>query len=183
MTLAELMTTIESPRFRIETNTASDLRTFQRSVHQHPAVRQLVETLASPEAQHHVLNRILSLSRQSPDPRYENAADTPLSVYLVTLNGRDAELARVGAQVISEAKQCWWARAIADHIILGRNLGTSAADVITDVTFGRSRNVSMSQGDRAGDAVILAGLASGTGRQVTFWSKKVRINNELARAA
>jgi hypothetical protein len=102
MPLAEILKTIESPVFQIEVNVASDLRTFLAAVREHLATRQLIEHLTSPSAQERVLNRVFTLSRQSPDPRYENPSDTPLGVYLFALSVHDVVLAGVAAQAIGE---------------------------------------------------------------------------------
>ena len=145
-------------------------------------MRQLVDYLGSPEAQERVLNRVLTLARQSPDLRYENSADTPLSVYLLALGVHDAALARVAAQAIAETKQCWWARRIAEDILLGRNVRTSSRDDTADITFGETHRVTLVQADATGESVIITGLAT-PGARMQLWSKSIRTDNQLAHAA
>jgi hypothetical protein len=183
MPLAEILKTIESPVFQIEVNVASDLRTFLAAVREHLATRQLIEHLTSPSAQERVLNRVFTLSRQSPDPRYENPSDTPLGVYLFALSVHDVVLAGVAAQAIGEARQCWWASKMAEQIVLGRNVKSFSADEATDIDLRdrTRRRVTTNQSEGAGESVITAGLL-GSGSRMKLWSRRVRIDNQPAAA-
>lgn len=184
MSFVDTMSFIEGPRFRLETNVASDLRTFQRAVTNHPAVVEMMRHLGSLEAREQLFDRILALSRLAPDPRYENPADTPLSAYLLIMKATDPALAAVAAQAVAAASQCWWAAMIAGHILSKKDTKSSSGDTASTFGSGTGQRFSLKQTREVGDSLVSGGLIRDLSRTATVkvWSTVVGIQNESVAA-
>lgn len=116
MTLQEIMRLVEGHEFAARLNLASDMRTLLSIALQQDEIRRLIELLEKPEAQEEVLRRVVQISRQRIDPRYENPGDAALAVYVWVLNVRGSRLARLAADAAIEAPHCWWAEKIVQQV-------------------------------------------------------------------
>ncbi len=126
MTLQEAMAEIESHELAARLNVASDSRTFFQLAQGQKAVLDLEQKLDSYEVKVRILSRAWKLSRYKVDLRYENQWDTALAVYVWLISRKDFALARIAADAVIEAPQCWWAAKISRHIILGKLLHSDA---------------------------------------------------------
>lgn len=82
MTFNEAQMEIESGAMITRLNVASGLKMFLRGIQGEAAVQDLRSMLAARDIQEQVLSRLIQLSRQRIDKRYENPWDTTLTVYL-----------------------------------------------------------------------------------------------------
>jgi hypothetical protein len=126
MIFKEAMRKVESHEFAAYLNIASDIRTFLRAAQQEEAVLTLLKDLDSLENCWQILIRIFELSRQQIDLRYENQWDTALAIYVWLINLKDFDLAKIAAFVADRAPQCWWAKKISRHILLGEQVYNNA---------------------------------------------------------
>jgi hypothetical protein len=79
----------------------------------------------SPKA---VLGRLINLTRQSVDPRYDNPNDIAMATYLFALQQTDSALARIGAEAVIGVAGAWWASKIA-YVILDRSWMMNGAPI------------------------------------------------------
>lgn len=117
MTFDEALRDIESLDFAARVNIASDLRTFLRVAGDQESVRTVANEIVSEEKQQRLLFEALRLSRMQVDFRYENPWDSALAVFLWLLSSKVPPLARVAAEAVVQARQCWWALRMAHGIL------------------------------------------------------------------
>lgn len=143
MSFIEAMREIESHAFIARLGIASDFNSLLRAMKLEPSVQTISDELESRDKQDQVLSKILSLVRQRTDIRYENPWDIALTVYLWLLSSKGLSAARVAAQVIAEAQQCWWAKELAGKVLSDSYIHTASANTmnyasITGLVFKKS---------------------------------------------
>lgn len=118
MTFGGALKEVESHDLAARLNVASDFGTFLRAAQQQQSVRALIQELGSRKRLQEVFYRILELSRQKVDLRYENQWDTAIALYVLLISLKDFDLAKIAAQVAAQMPQCWWAKKVSTHIRL-----------------------------------------------------------------
>lgn len=173
------MEIIESYEFLAQVGVASDLRTFQHAIQRHPAVLALSQHLAFSTPRKQLLGRIFRLSKLRIDPRYENAADTPLAVYLSLLAQQHPPVAALAAEIVSHIPQCWWADKTARHIILKKHVQNSAGNTRSMVILQEVPQFSTHQEDPSGESLIIGAMAHPalTPDDIDLWSTNVQLEN------
>jgi hypothetical protein len=117
MSLQQLAEQIESHEFAIQTNVVSGTRQFFRAIAEQAPVRQLRSEIQSQDLAHELVIRISKLSHQRVDVRYENPFDTAFATYLWVLQSVHPELARVAAEGIVQAPNCFWSSSLAESLL------------------------------------------------------------------
>jgi len=117
MSLQQLAEQIESHEFAIQTNVVSGTRQFFRAIAEQEPVRQLRSEIQSQDLARELVIRISKLSRQRVDVRYENPFDTAFATYLWALQSVHPELARVAAEGIVQAPNCFWSSRLAESLL------------------------------------------------------------------
>src|SRR5262249_48025310 len=114
MNTTEAMERIEAPAFTEVVNVTSDFRTFLRLLPSQPEVAALA---AAPDDNlaPKLLARVEELTRGPIERGYVHPADVALAAYLWLLSTRDAATATTAAETVLAAKQCWWARQMAEY--------------------------------------------------------------------
>ena len=127
MTNPDCFSEIESHKFaaRVEVGGSFDL--LVKAAGSEESVRDLLARLDSnPEICYAVLQRVLELSQRSPDFRYENPFDTPMTIYLWLLTLTDLALSKMAAEAIIHAPRCWWAAKLANNVLLDQHLRSNS---------------------------------------------------------
>lgn len=117
MSLAAVITAIESPQFATFLGLANNSRMFRDVVENIPAARQLLTELKEPANTRKLLARTESLVREQDDVRYRNQRDAAIAIYVWALNETDGSLGRLAASVVLESPRLWWARKTALDIL------------------------------------------------------------------
>jgi len=117
MSITKQFDEIESHEMAAQVNVASSLRVASRIVKDHPTVRELVRQLRRPGIPERILERVLMLTRQVTDPRYEDPHDTALMIYAWLLYQHDPDLAIMASAEICQVPNLWWASKIATKIL------------------------------------------------------------------
>ena len=134
MTLRDAIKEIESHDLAARLNLGSDFRTFLRAAQQEESIQFLMQKLAFPEVHNEVIGRVLEIAKQRFDPRYECPWDTAFAVYLLLLDIRCSDSAKLVAQQILQTPQIWWARSVANRIIWGKHFHSDAGFEQFDAT-------------------------------------------------
>jgi hypothetical protein len=116
MTFQEAQQEIESSALATRLNVASGLKTFLRAIQAERAVCELRKMLVARVTQENILSRLIELSRQRIDRRYENPWDTALTIYLWLLSSIDQNLLSLAADIVAQAPQCWWAQKLSSQL-------------------------------------------------------------------
>ena len=140
MTLTDAMARIESLEFDVLVNVASDFQTFLLAAQQEEAVWFLYRALKKQENCRRLLSRIMVIRDRDIDERYVNPGDTALTVYLWGIHLHDWELAKLAAVIVLEARQCWWARRLAQHILLEQPTFSHAEDTTSENSVGQPQD-------------------------------------------
>ena len=130
--MIELFRCAESRDTAVEVSVASGFRVFQIGVRRLSVTAQLLgQAHGNPKYQRMIAARIAALVEQQIDLRYLHPHDIPLAIYLWVLHRLDEHLARTAAIVVLHARNCSWARSMAERILTDEE---SAADTgIRDV--------------------------------------------------
>ncbi len=120
MSAQSLFRQIESHELAAKLNVASDLRTFLRGASQEEAIQHLSKELRAPSFREETAARAITLASTRVDPRYENPADTALTLYVWLLSLKDLPMARLAADAVVNAQNCWWGIRVARDVLLGR---------------------------------------------------------------
>lgn len=120
MIITQLCDAIESHKMAALVNTASSLEVALHIIRTDQAVRALAKELRSPLVADHVLSRVLELTAQAVDPRYENPNDTALAIYAWLLSRHDSLLSYLACAAMSQVPNLWWASKVATGIIQHR---------------------------------------------------------------
>lgn len=121
MTIAELFNAIESHKMAAEVNIASSRRLANEIVRSHPIVRELADKMKKPRVTERIFLRLLGLTSQATDPRYENPSDIALLAYLLLLSWRDRQLALIAGSAVCQMPNLWWASKMATDILERRS--------------------------------------------------------------
>jgi hypothetical protein len=117
MSLQQLIGQIESHEFAIHTNVVSGTGQFFRAIAEQVPANQLRSEIKSPTLARELVIRISKLSRQRVDIRYENPFDTAFATYLWALQSVHPPLARIAAEGIVQAPNCFWSSRLAESIL------------------------------------------------------------------
>ena len=134
MTFQEAQREIESGSMAIRLNVASGLKTFMRAIQGERAVCELRQMLIAKEMQEHVLSRLIALSRQRIDRRYENPWDTALTIYLWLISSVDQDLLHLAADIVAQAPQCWWAQKLSSQLLREREMQAKSSVLAHNIT-------------------------------------------------
>ena len=149
MSLQDVMLKVEDHQFAAEMNLASGSVTFYNSLRNHWVFRELAEQMKGPNVPEAVLRRLIELSNRSVQPQFENPFDVALTTYLTMLDLYNPELVRRGAEVVSQAPNCWWATEMALRLLARIDLGqmtTIASEPAMNATsLGRTPRVIATQ--------------------------------------
>lgn len=156
MPLPQLVEQIESHEFAIQTNVVSGSRLFFRAIAEQPSVRHLCSEMRSQDFARQLVIRISKLSHQRVDVRYENPLDTAFATYLWALQSTHPELARVAAEGVVQAPNCFWSSRLAEAIL--RDTFTSGSGSTMFEKDGQT-HVDMFATPYAGESQIIGDLA------------------------
>lgn len=118
MAWQEVFQQIESEEFAASLNIASSRSVFLDFLSDNSAIRSLVELLRKDsENADRVLARIKLLIGLQIDYRYENPHDSALAAYAWALANEAPDLAPLAAEMLTNARQIWWAREVATLIL------------------------------------------------------------------
>lgn len=124
MTFQEAQMEIESGSMVTRLNVASGLKTFLRGIQGERAVQELRSILVARDIQEQVLSRLIQLSRQRIDRRYENPWDTAITVYLWVISSVDQALSVLAAEIVAQAPHCWWAQRLSSQLLSEQQMHT-----------------------------------------------------------
>lgn len=127
MTFNEAQMEIESGAMITRLNVASGLKMFLRGIQGEAAVQDLRSMLAARDIQEQVLSRLIQLSRQRIDKRYENPWDTTLTVYLWAISSVNQALSVLAAEIVAQAPQCWWAQKLSNQLLSEQQVQTRSS--------------------------------------------------------
>jgi hypothetical protein len=150
---------IESHDFAANINVASDFKTFLLATYNQKAVKIVLKDLYSQELRTKIFYRILELSHQQFDKRYENPWDIPLAVYLWLLSNYNDELTKIGANIVTQIPQCWWASKVARYILL-KEREYNNADNQKNIFHGQDLFVTQSQTTDSEEVILHVNLMS-----------------------
>lgn len=159
--MASTLEEIESNEFAVRLGVASNFRTFLRAAQQEEAVWRVLRELYSQGGRlvlSQILQRVLELSNEQVDFRYENPWDTALTVYLWLLSLKDSEAAETAASAVSRALNCWWATKIARSVLLREQLQNDAGMTLVDVPSPRQKPSTGRWLSNASDLVLAVSL-------------------------
>jgi len=125
---------IESDSMAIRLNVASGFKSFLRAIQGERAVCELRKMLETKAAQENLLSRLIELSRQRIDRRYENPWDTALTIYLWLISSVDQNLSDLSAEIVAQAPQCWWAQKLSNQLLKERELQVASSFLAPNVT-------------------------------------------------
>jgi hypothetical protein len=154
MTVQQLFERIESPTFSYRVTVESSLRRALLNIADQPDCQSLINLIKTEGKSEPVLSRLIVLTRQSVDPRYQNPHDVAMATYLFTLQQTNAQVARIGAEATIAVAGTWWASKIA-QLILDRAWITNVSSGV--MTHGPSGPISSSQNAR--DDFLVSSLA------------------------
>lgn len=116
MSFDESMREIESHKVAVHLNVTSGLKNFLKAIQEETAVSALLEQLDSPEKYLKIFSRVIELSKQLVDPRYENQWDIALAIYVWMLSLVNFKLAIMASEIVIQIPRCWWATKISQNL-------------------------------------------------------------------
>ena len=134
MTFQEAQQEIESSAMATRLNVASGLKTFLRAIQGERAVCALRKMLDATATQENILSRLIELSRQRIDRRYENPWDTALTIYLLLISSVDQSLLILAADIVAQAPQCWWAQKLSSQLLSERETKAKSSALAHNIT-------------------------------------------------
>ena len=118
MALDELLLLIESTAFAIEAGLVSGYHSFQQITRKKPLTHELIVVLfEAQEVQIQLLSRVINLTSVEFNTQYANPYDTALAVYIDALSFFSPDLAKIGAQAVSNSENCYWAIFAANRLL------------------------------------------------------------------
>ena len=121
MAIDELFKAVESARYSAYCNVAGSLGILISALDNTPEMSALTDAVkAMPSDAVKVLNRLKLLADMSPDPAYENPNDIAMASYVLALSRISDALHPLGplaGSIALMARQTWWARAMANHVM------------------------------------------------------------------
>jgi len=131
MSLQKLLAQIESESFVSSVNVVSTRRAFIEALFQNTDFTNLVKSLRdNADYRTALLARIRELATSQINHRYENPYDTAMATYAWALTQVSPKIARIGAELLTSARQTWWAREIAALIL--EEIPVSFVDDVTE---------------------------------------------------
>jgi hypothetical protein len=119
--MLEISKEIESEEFSINVNLASGFRTFVRAVYTEPVVKTLLADEGDDLAVI-FMQRIDNLFETPFDAQYEHPCDAAIATCLLILWHKDSDIAYDIATNQKRFSNCWWARKMAEHILIWKPL-------------------------------------------------------------
>lgn len=116
-TIEAALAEIESTRYSIQVNLASDLRTFLRAVERHPSVQALLGAPLSPDDLAAISGRARNLIASEANDVYEHPADAAVATYLLILSRCSPEKACALADEFAVDDKWWWARKVVERML------------------------------------------------------------------
>jgi len=126
MKLEDVLREIEGPKFAAEANFASGSKAFHGGLRNHRVFRGLVELMKEPNVPQAVFRRMVELASRPVQLPFENPYDTALTTYLTALDLNSPELVERGAEAVSKAPNCWWAREMSLRVLERAHQGQMA---------------------------------------------------------
>jgi hypothetical protein len=117
---------IESLELAIFLNATSNLDMFLQAVQENDLITELLEGMKSADNCSLIFRRVISLSKQLVDVKYENRWDVPLAVYVWALSVRTFQLSTIAASAIANTPRCWWALKVSINILNGSRIYNEA---------------------------------------------------------
>lgn len=127
MTFEEARMEIESDAMAMRLNVASGLKMFLRGIQAEAAVQELRRMLVAIDIQNQAVSRLIQLSKQRIDRRYENPLDTALTIYLWAISSIDQTLSVLVAEIVAQAPQCWWAQKLSSQLLSEQQIFTKSS--------------------------------------------------------
>jgi hypothetical protein len=178
VSLRKLFEQIESNRTAAVVNVASGKSSFFRNILSLPAVTELGELCKEPANAADVLRRVIALSAQAVDERYENPFDACLSAYLLILQEERPDLAQVAAAAIRRAANCWWSVDLARGILNRKMIRTSpqeSGNVEIANIFHLPSSSTRFDGNETGDMLLIWDFLSSPREAMRgIWTAEVR---------
>lgn len=118
MSIKTAVKAMESIEFGAALDVADNFRIFYKALRGHPDMTSLLDALqkAPTEAQT-ILDRIIALLPQNPEPEYAHPFDATLAGYLYGLQNTHPSLAHDAALQIMQTPNLWWARKMAEQVL------------------------------------------------------------------
>ena len=138
---------IESAELSARVNAASDLHLALRIASDQPAVKWLAEQVRKADARGKVASRLLELSQEMTDFRYENPRDVALLVYTLVLSQYAPSLTALAVNAVARAPSLWWASKLVTQLMRTRR--TASGSIGSHVEAAQVRT-------DAGDKILLA---------------------------
>jgi hypothetical protein len=129
MNLKAALAAAESPDMSARVNAASDLRLALRIASAQPAVAWLFEQARTTEVGAKVASRLIELSHEVTDSRYENPRDVALLIYTWILNQR-SDFASLGVSAVARTPNLWWASKLARYLTQVRKTESGLIDLV-----------------------------------------------------
>ncbi|HXK11464.1 MAG TPA: hypothetical protein VMT70_17600 [Vicinamibacteria bacterium] len=123
------MALIESTTFDAAAGVASDLDTMIETAAGAP-VSELLRAAGGATGQLSLMHRILELADRDFDPRYQNPADTAITVYLWALSTVRPSLAEAVATTVLGLRNGWWAPRMARRVLAADRAAAPVSDAV-----------------------------------------------------
>lgn len=117
MTFKKIMKEIESHNFAAYLNVVGNFENFINTIKKLELVWMLLEELNSEKKVQKLAKRVLDISGQKIDPKYENPKDIALSIYIWLISLKDLELAKMIAKTAIQIPQSWWTKRMSYKIL------------------------------------------------------------------
>lgn len=120
MSITDTFASIENHRTSALANVGSNLNVVLRQAWQVKDIPRLARRMRRLVVASRVASRVLTLSSQEPDIRFENPNDIPLLIYQWLLVQAGSPLARLASVAVSKGRNLWWASRYARLYLQGR---------------------------------------------------------------
>ena len=117
MDIREIFYKIESHDTSAQLNLAPNLRHLFLYAEKLECAQKLKKIINDPEIMTATLVRILSLSNEDIDIRYENPYDTAITIYLWALFLQSEIAGKIAANDVARLRQGWWAPRYAQQVL------------------------------------------------------------------
>lgn len=135
MNIDEIIAQVESEEYLAQLNIASGKQQFLEVLSQHTTYLALLDKCKTLKNSLFVLSRIERLIHLDIDIRFENPNDVALATYLHALSESSSAhhepvIAIIGALLITQARQIWWSRFLAETILLQSQISETTQETI-----------------------------------------------------
>ncbi|MCK4578557.1 MAG: hypothetical protein KAU50_07185, partial [Candidatus Marinimicrobia bacterium] len=117
MNINDIFRKIESHETSAQLNLTSNLRHFFMYAERVECIQELKNALKDTICITETLKRILSLSKEDIDFRYENPYDSAITIYLWVLFLQSEIAGKVAANIASKLRHGWWAPRYARKVL------------------------------------------------------------------